>query len=251
MTLTGTQTYLVGDRELIVIDPGPAIESHLSDIVDYVRGLGARVAKIVATHSHPDHLPGAWRLRQMTGAPLGVFAGSRLTADALYNDGDRVTTTDCALDVIHTPGHASDHICFYWAAEKALFTGDVILGQGTTVIAHPDGNLVDYLASLRRLQALDLAKIFPAHGPVVENPQDKIQEYIAHRMMREEQILSSLRQGAKSSGDLVRAIYVDLNPYLYSFAELSVQAHLAKLEQEGRVTHRSGAWILIGMSNVE
>jgi glyoxylase-like metal-dependent hydrolase (beta-lactamase superfamily II) len=166
----------------------------------------------------------------MTGVPVGLFAGSRLGADESFEDGEAIETNDIRLEVIHTSGHSSDHLCFYFPEEKGLFTGDLILGQGTTVIAYPDGNLSDYLESLKKLQKLNLKKIFPGHGPVIEHPQEKIREYIDHRMMRERQILASLSYGAKSAREIVKEIYADVDPRLHSFAELSVRAHLAKLE---------------------
>lgn len=246
MTLDGTQVYLIGERELALIDPGPDNDRHLKTIVDYINACGARLIKILATHTHSDHLPGAWRLKRMTGATLGLFARSGVSADELYQDGDIIDIADARLKAIHTPGHASDHICFYLPEEKSLFTGDLILGRGTSAILYPDGNMAEYLASLRRLLELELERIYPGHGPVIENPREKIEEYIEHRMMRERQILELLAEGAKSSAELVREIYRDVDRRLHWAAELSVLAHLAKLQQEGRAEPlRDGRFKLI------
>jgi len=151
-------------------------------------------------------------------------------------DGERVEGDGATLVPVYTPGHASDHLCYYLVEEKALFTGDVILGGSTTVIPSDDGDLADYLASLRRLQTLDVRRIYPAHGPVIEDAQAKIREYIEHRLMRERQIVAALADGPATIPALVERIYSDVPVALHPVAAMSVESHLRKLAKEGRVS---------------
>jgi len=155
-------------------------------------------------------------------------------------DGQEFRGDGYTLRAVHTPGHAQDHICYYLEEERALFTGDVILGVGTTVIPQDGGNLGHYLATLRRLQTLDLARIYPGHGPVIENPQEKLVEYLEHRLMRERQILAELEGGGKRVPEMVRSIYREYPERLHAAAGQSVLSHLDKLEGEGRVKRESG-----------
>ncbi|MBI3079652.1 MAG: MBL fold metallo-hydrolase [Deltaproteobacteria bacterium] len=229
MTLSGTNTYLVGEHEVVAIDPGPAIESHLQAILEAVERQGGHLVAVLATHSHADHLPGSLALGRMAGVPVHRFGGA-----GGLKDGSVIRTADVEIRAVHTPGHASDHLCFYVPAAQALFTGDLILGLGTTVI----GDLGAYLDSLRRLQVLPLRRIYPGHGPLVEEPQAKIQEYLTHRLEREAQILRALEAGREQLGAIVAAVYADVDPRLHGAAALSVTAHLVKLEREGRVACR-------------
>jgi glyoxylase-like metal-dependent hydrolase (beta-lactamase superfamily II) len=151
-------------------------------------------------------------------------------------DGQKVEGEGVTLMPIHTPGHASDHLCYYLVEEKAVFTGDVILGGSTTVIPSEDGDLGDYLASLRRLQRLDVGRIYPAHGPVIEDAPAKIQEYIDHRMLRERQILAALGDGLTTIPAMVERIYAEVPKALHAMAAMSVESHLKKLKREGRVS---------------
>jgi glyoxylase-like metal-dependent hydrolase (beta-lactamase superfamily II) len=150
-------------------------------------------------------------------------------------DGQAVVGDGVTLVPVHTPGHASDHLCYYLPEEKALFTGDVVLGGSTTVIPPEDGDLLDYMASLRRLQGLDVSRIYPAHGPVIDDPQARIAEYIEHRNLRERQILDAISDGPRAIPDIVTRVYVDVAPALHGIAASSVASHLKKLQREGRV----------------
>jgi len=166
-------------------------------------------------------------------------------------DGQDVHGDGVTLVPIYTPGHASDHLCYYLPEEKALFTGDVVLGGSTTVIPSDDGDLLDYMASLRRLQSLELRRIYPAHGPVIDDPQARIAEYIEHRHQRERQILDALGAGPSVIPDVVKRVYVDVAPALHGIAAMSVESHLKKLKREGRVRETvqrdaPSRWELVG-----
>jgi len=161
----------------------------------------------------------------------------------MIDDGAVVSTEGATLRAIWTPGHARDHLCFYFEEEKAIFTGDVVLGAGTTVIGD-DGDLGDYLDSLKRLLALDVEVIYPAHGPVIRNARAKIEQYIAHRLLREEQVLDGLRAGVSEVPLLVKRMYTDVPEALHAAAAMSVLAHLRKLEKERRVAYDGSAWRL-------
>jgi glyoxylase-like metal-dependent hydrolase (beta-lactamase superfamily II) len=231
--LEGTNTYVVGDAPAIVIDPGPADDGHLRE----VERTAGRVGLIALTHDHPDHAPGAEGLAAATGAPIRALrppsGGERL------RDGERVESNGAALEVIATPGHSPDHVAFWLPRERALFTGDTVLGRGTSVIDPPEGDLVAYLRSLRRMRDLEPATIYPGHGPVVLRGADKLEEYLEHRAMRERQIHQSLEDGARSVDELVEVVYVGYPPEVLELAGRSVVAHLLKLDVEGRVEKRT------------
>lgn len=246
----GTNTYIVGTgRRRLLLDTGQGMESYddllaraLDELCD-----GASLDRIVLTHAHPDHIGGVERVRERHGAlPLGKMplpASDRGFEIASIADGDVVETEGATLEAIWTPGHARDHLCFLLREEKVLFTGDMVLGAGTTVIP-PDGDLGDYLDSLQRLQALDVARIFPAHGPIIEEPHQKIGQYLAHRALRDEQILAGLGAGLSRTEDLVRRIYTDVPEFLHRAAGVSVESHLRRFLKLGRVTRTGEDWHL-------
>ena len=249
MTLQGTNQYVVGKESVLVIDVALSADSNMDGIIEQAEAMGAKkIDKILLTHIHSDHCGGALALRKRTGAKLGIHrsrAGYLGGEDFQYNDNDRIVFGGGELHVLHTPGHESGHCCFYESGDKVLFSGDNILGYGTAVIRPPDGNMIQYLHSLERLLEFDISLILPGHGPLVGKPEAKIKEYIEHRIMREKQVITALRQGRQTLGDITEAIYVDVTPALLRVAEFSVQAHLEKLMQEGRVKNEGGRYRLL------
>jgi glyoxylase-like metal-dependent hydrolase (beta-lactamase superfamily II) len=231
-TLDGTNTYLVGRGRVIVVDPGPDDPAHVNVVLEAVRAGGGDVALILVTHSHRDHLGAAAALAAASGgtAPIRRWA----QGDNPLADGETVEEDGVALRALHTPGHAADHLVFHWAAERVLFSGDLILGAGTVVLEPQDGALDEYLGSLERIARLDLALIAPGHGPLIEDPAARVAEYLAHRRMREGQVLDALAGGARTPGEIVGVIYRELDPALHPAAENTVRAHLLKLVREGR-----------------
>lgn len=243
MTGPGTNTYLVGRRQPILIDTGAGLDGYPALLAEYLASRGVdRPSRVLLTHRHVDHLGGVAHLRERyPGLPVakmihkdaGLPVGIEDLRDGQAIEGDGVT-----LLPIHTPGHASDHLCYYLVEEKALFSGDVILSGSTSVIPSGDGDLADYMASLRRLQGLDIRRIYSAHGPVIEDGPGRIEEYIAHRLQRERQILEALGDGPATIPDMVARIYADVDVRLHKVAAGSVESHLKKLARDGRVRER-------------
>ena len=246
LTGPGTNTYLVGRRHPILIDTGAGVPEYVPLLTDYLSRRGwARPERVVLTHRHRDHMGGVGDLgARFPGIPVAkmIHKDAELPAGiADLRDGQTVAGDDVTLIPIHTPGHASDHLCFYLPEEQALFTGDLVLGGSTTVIPDEDGDLGQYLDSLRRIQALAVRRIYPAHGPVIEDAPAKIQEYLDHRMLRERQILDALADGAVTIPDMVKIIYAEVPVALHAHAAMSVHSHLKKLDREGRVTEQTVA----------
>jgi glyoxylase-like metal-dependent hydrolase (beta-lactamase superfamily II) len=242
MTGPGTNSFIVTSATggCLVIDPGPDIATHLDTLAGLAAAHGGAQA-ILITHGHPDHMEGAAGLRERTGAP--VLAWSREgapVADQTLQDDEVLELGERTLRVVYTPGHRFDHVCFLLEDARALFAGDLVAGVGTVVIAPPEGDLLDYMASLRRLLALDLSVILPAHGPEIRDPHALLAYYLAHREERERQVIDGLAAGARTIPVLVARIYADVDPQLHPVAALSVEAHLLKLEREERVA-RDGA----------
>jgi glyoxylase-like metal-dependent hydrolase (beta-lactamase superfamily II) len=247
----GTNTYLVGSgTRPLLLDTGQGVPAYLPLLERGLReARGAtELQEIVLTHGHPDHRGGVEQVCARFGA-LRVSKKrwpERDGADVLVaiDEGSEIVTDGATLRAVWTPGHAWDHLCFYLVEERALFTGDVVLGAGTTVIP-ADGDLGDYLHSLRRILALDVATIYPAHGPVIRDPRAKVEQYLAHRALREAQIVDGLRAGLRTISALVERIYTDVPPALHFAAGQSVDAHLRKLERDGVARRDGEAWHLL------
>jgi ribonuclease/clavin/mitogillin len=248
----GTNTWLIGsgDRPLL-LDTGQGVPIWIELLDTALKQLfrGDDIDRIVLTHAHVDHIGGVKQVREKYGEHQvlkmpwpehDVAAGGPIVAIA----GDAVIEAEgVTLRAIHTPGHAPDHLCYYLEEEKALFTGDVVLGAGTTVIPDDTGDLGQYMDSLHRLLQLDLETIYPAHGPVIRKPKEKLREYIAHRELRERQVLEALsdREGSEVMA-IVKKIYTDVPEYLHQAAASSVRSHLKKLRKEGRVLEHDKKW---------
>ena len=251
MTGPGTNTYLVGEEEIAVVDPGPDDPSHVEAIC--AAGAG-RIGWILVTHTHRDHSQAARRLREQTGAtvvgrwpPEDGRQDRRFRPDAVPADGERVLMAGAAIRCIATPGHASNHLCFLHEQSGVLFTGDHVLGHVSPVILPPDGDMGDYLDSLARLREMPLARIAPGHGPLLERPREVIDALVAHRLAREEKVASWLgRVVAATVDELLEVVYDDVEPSRHSIAAHSLQAHLLKLERDGRAARDGDRWSAVG-----
>ncbi len=251
-TYTGTGTYIIGHGAPAVIDPGPLLDGHIAALLAALKG--ETVSHILVTHTHIDHSPAAKILAQQTGAKIYAFgphgsgkviagfgdkveegADKEFTPDIFLKDRETVSGAGWTIEVLHTPGHTSNHTCYALLEEKALFTGDHIMGWATTVISPPDGDMAAYLASLRKLLDRGDGILYPTHGPPVENPKSFIRALIAHRNMRAGQILSVLGNNPSTIGGIVERLYASTPKNLHAAAARSVLAHLIDLTQQGRV----------------
>jgi glyoxylase-like metal-dependent hydrolase (beta-lactamase superfamily II) len=227
-TLEGTNTWIVGVRPSLVIDPGPDDREHIRE----VRREADPVGTILLTHHHPDHAPGAAALARDTGAPVLAFRPE--AEEHNLQRGTLLPAGDAVLEAIHAPGHSSDHMVFFERETGALFTGDAVLGRGTSVIDPPEGDMSAYMRSLSDMLALAPKVIYPGHGPSVWNAMAKLREYMDHRKERERQVLAALEEGPLSPEELVPGIYADYPEELHPAAARSVLAHLLKLVRDGR-----------------
>lgn len=239
MTLDGTNGYVVrvGPRTLVAIDPGPVDDAQRDAFVAAARDANASYAAILVTHGHPDHFPGAAPLSAATGAPVYAHAGARFPHDRALAEGERLAFDDAVLTVLHAPGHARDHLVFVLEDERALFTGDVVIGTGTVVVAPPGGDMRTYQRTLHRLRDEygDANAIYGGHGPEVRDVRAKLDEYIAHREARERQIVDAVGAGAETIPGLVERVYADTDKRLWPAAARQILAYLLALEAEGRV----------------
>ena len=243
MTGPGTNTYLFGEHDIAVLDPGPAMATHINDIIERA---GAPVRWVLVTHTHPDHSPGASLLAKATGAellgrpaPEGRQQDRSFRPDRILDDGACLQTDEFVLEAVHTPGHASNHLCFRHREYNWLFTGDHVIDGSTVVINPPDGNMKQYIDALRRVRALDCEALAPGHGEVIPDPERAIEWIIEHRLVREQKVAAAvMRHPGLTTHELVPHVYRDVHETLYRLAERSLLAHLIKLEEDGRA-HRS------------
>jgi glyoxylase-like metal-dependent hydrolase (beta-lactamase superfamily II) len=237
MTLEGTNTYVVGAPDadgVVVIDPGPADGEHQRRVLAACDG--RRVELVLLTHGHVDHSEGAHGLAIQTGATVAALDSAWRGRGAPVLVPDRpLSYAGVALVPVPTPGHSADHCCFLVRAERAMFTGDHILGRGSTVVEWPGGDMSAYMRSLSALLDYDLERLYPGHGPLVPDAGAKVDEYLDHRRQRERQVLDALTSGDRTPAEVVARVYAEVDPALHPAAELSVRAHLAKLVNEDRV----------------
>ncbi|MGW0874133.1 MBL fold metallo-hydrolase [Streptomyces sp. NPDC002740] len=242
MTLDGTNTWIVSEPEsdlAVVIDPGPMDEGHLRAVVDTAERAGKRVALTLLTHGHPDHAEGAVRFAGLTGTKVRALDPALRLGEEGLAAGNVITVGGLELRVVPTPGHTADSLCFHLPADRAVLTGDTVLGRGTTVVAHPDGRLGDYLDSLRRLRSLTVDDgvhtVLPGHGPVLEDAQGVVEFYLAHRAHRLAQVETAVEDGYRTPAEVVAHVYGDVDRSLWPAAELSVRAQLEYLKEHGLI----------------
>jgi glyoxylase-like metal-dependent hydrolase (beta-lactamase superfamily II) len=233
MTLEGTNTWVLrapGAQQCVVVDPGPLHEGHLAEVAAC-----GPVAEVLLTHGHLDHSEGAARFAELVGAPVRALDPAQCLGDEGLAEGSVLSWVGMELEAVHTPGHTSDSMSFLLRADgvpDAVLTGDTVLGRGTTVVAHPDGVLADYLASLRRLRELGDATVLPGHGPELASAGEAAERYLAHREQRLEQVRAAVAAGADTPRAVVERVYADVDPVLWDAAELSVRAQLAYLQEQ-------------------
>ncbi len=256
-TFTGTGTFVVGHGDVAVIDPGPADPDHVAALLTALAG--ERITHIVVTHTHMDHSPAAPAVQAATGARIVGCAplvlsddGPRADAgfdpgyapDQVLAEGDSISGPGWTLTAVATPGHTSNHLCYALAEEKALFTGDHVMGWSTTVVAPPDGDMGDYIASLQKLLDRDDDVYHPTHGEAIREPQRLVRGLITHRRQRENQILKLLGEGHRAIPDMVGVMYAMVDRRLHPAAGRSVLAHLVDLQRRGQVAPAGDAWRL-------
>ena len=249
MTGPGTNTWILGEQELAVLDPGPASPEHIENVLAKAPG---RVRWVLATHTHPDHSPGASILAKRANAqvigpapPAGPRQDQTFRPSIQPRHSQEFDLGGFALQAVHTPGHASNHICWWHKAAGVLFTGDHIMQGSTVVIAPPDGDMSAYMASLRRVLELPLRALAPGHGHWIEHPRREIKALIAHRQGREQKVLTALRMlGPTKLEDMLARVYDDVPEHLHPVAARSLEAHLLKLAQERKACCDAGSWRL-------
>ena len=246
-TFKGTGTYIIGHKNVAVIDPGPDMADHIEAIISSLKG--EKISHILVTHNHTDHSPGARPLAERCGAKIYGFDVSgqqysmsksaegldkKFKPDILIKDGDILKGKNWTLEAIHTPGHLSNHLCFALLEEKALFSGDHVMGWSTTIISPPDGNMTEYLISLEKLLMRDDNIYYPTHGWPIDDPKKFVKQVYAHRLRRDNEICRFLEQGDKSMDQIVRMIYPAIDKSLYLAASRTIFAHLIRLVELGK-----------------
>ncbi|MFQ5548188.1 MAG: MBL fold metallo-hydrolase [Woeseia sp.] len=250
MTGPGTNTYILGEKETAVIDPGPAIDTHVEAIRKLAPG---PIRWILVTHTHPDHSPAASALAEATGAELigqpapdGAHQDRTFEPDRILNNGESLETPEFRLEAIHTPGHASNHLCYFHQDSNWLFTGDHVINGSTVVIDPPDGNMSAYLDSLEGLMDKVIHAIGPGHGEPIEKPYEAIDWIIKHRLEREAKVAAALEAHPESTpAELLDHVYADVHERLHAVAERSLLAHLLKLQADRRAARKNDRWSLI------
>ena len=239
MTGAGTNTYLLGDEQVAVLDPGPAIPAHIEAIL---AAAGDRIRWIVCTHTHPDHSPAWQAVHAATGAEVigarpadDMFQDDTFRPDRALQHDDVLAADEFTLRAVHTPGHVSNHFCFYLEQERMLFAGDHIMNGSTVVIVPPSGDMKAYIESLQLLLRYDLKLIAPGHGEVMEDSRAVVEWLVNHRLQRESKVIDGLRHTGRATLDeLVKVVYDDVDVGLHEMAKLSLTAHLIKLRRENR-----------------
>ncbi|CAL9303772.1 MBL fold metallo-hydrolase [Streptomyces griseoincarnatus] len=242
MTLDGTNTWILSEPDsdlAVVVDPGPLDDGHLRHVIGTAEQAGKRVALTLLTHGHPDHAEGAARFAELTGTKVRALDPALRLGDEGLAAGDVVTVGGLELRVVPAPGHTADSLCFHLPADRAVLTGDTVLGRGTTVVAHPDGRLGDYLDTLRRLRSLTVDDgvhtVLPGHGPVLDDAQGAVEYYLAHRAHRLAQVETAVEDGYRTPPEVVAHVYADVDRSLWPAAELSVRAQLEYLKEHGLI----------------
>lgn len=250
-TFHGTGTYIIGQGNVAVIDPGPDLPAHISALEKALAGMS--VSHILITHHHMDHSPAATALKELTGAEIYGFeppaphpdspaeegVDQNFKPDHLLKDTDILKGDGWTMEAVHTPGHLSNHLCFALQEEKVLFSGDHVMGWSTSIVSPPDGNMKDYLASLEKLTCREEDLYYPTHGNPIPNAREFVRGLIDHRTAREEQIIAAISEGAAAIPDMVTAIYTDIPTFMHGAAGRSVLAHLIHMEERGVIGRRN------------
>ncbi|MDP1716523.1 MAG: MBL fold metallo-hydrolase [Burkholderiales bacterium] len=255
MTGPGTNTYIVGEQDLAVIDPGPSIDSHVQELIGAV---GNRLRWIICTHTHLDHSPAAQALKHATGSQVvGMPTAddgrqdTTFAPDRVLGEHDTVDLGGCVLRAVHTPGHVANHLCYLLENQQLLFTGDHIMQGSTVVITPPGGDMSDYLASLAKLLRMDIAELAPGHGHVITRPHDEIRRLITHRLKREQKVLDAFaKKNPATLDELLPLVYDDVPAKIHHVARRSLHAHLIKLLRDERVSEHAGYWASSGSTIV-
>mgnify|MGYP000014681223 FL=1 len=241
-TFKGTGTYIIGHGKVAVIDPGPNLPEHVDAILNELND--ETISHILVTHNHQDHSPAAMPLSNKCGAKIyaanvdnQIYSDHKIEEgidktfkpDIVINQGDIIEGTDWTMEAIHTPGHLSNHYCFSYIEEKALFTGDHVMGWSTSIVSPPDGDMQDYMDSLEKLLSRDDNIYYPTHGWPIENPQQFVKQLLGHRLRREKEIIRAIEKGAHTIHEIVQSIYVTIDKKLYPAAARTIYAHLIRL----------------------
>jgi len=249
-TGNGTNTYLIGNNDITLIDPGPNDADHIDKILTLG---GDKIKRILVTHTHTDHSPAALPISKKLNIPMfgrlvdrdSEWEDETFVPDTVLSHGDTISTNEYTLETIHTPGHASNHLCFYLKDQKCLLTGDHIMDGSTVVIAPPDGNMTEYIESLKLLESYDIDYFAPGHGEFMQEPSKTIQSIIRHRLSRESKVLRCIENNKDQDIDeLLLSVYDDVPDILHPIARMSLLAHLIKLEGDRKILQTDNTYSL-------